>query len=107
MPPTIVSKQGLGRTLAIWAGSLRAAPTAEANATIVSAVTLVSRRCVAAIDATLATSKQRMRSLDQNAEQNFLMVLKKKRKSYYYRTNTYCFSLCTNGLQQSRVLNNV
>lgn len=46
---TIVSKQGLGRTLRVRAGGLCAAPTGETNATVGTAVTLTPHSHVAPI----------------------------------------------------------
>lgn len=55
---TVVSQQGLGRTLGVWAGGLCAAPTGETNATISTAVTLTPHGHVAPIYTPLEPQKQ-------------------------------------------------
>lgn len=57
MSLTVVSEQGLGRTLRVWAGGLRAAPTGETNATVGTAVTLTPHCHVASIYTPLPPQK--------------------------------------------------
>lgn len=54
---TVVSEQGLGRTLRVWAGGLRAAPAGETNATVGTAVTLTPHGHVAPIYTPLPPQK--------------------------------------------------
>lgn len=54
---TVVSKQGLGRTLRVRAGGLRAAPAGETNATVGTAVTLTPHSHVAPINTPLPPQK--------------------------------------------------
>lgn len=55
---TVVSQQGLGRTLRVWAGGLCAAPAGETNATVGTAVTLTPHGHVAPIYTPLVPQKQ-------------------------------------------------
>lgn len=54
---TVVSKQGLGRTLRVWAGGLCASPAGETNATVSTAVALTSHSHVAPIYTPLQPQK--------------------------------------------------
>ena len=54
---TVVSKQGLGRTLRVWAGGLCAASTGETNATVGTTVTLTPHCHVAPIYTPLPPQK--------------------------------------------------
>lgn len=57
MSLTVVSQQGLGGTLRVGAGGLRASPAGEANATVGAAVTLTPHSHVAPIYTPLTPQK--------------------------------------------------
>ena len=59
MSLTVVSEQGLSRTLRVWACGLRAAPAGETNATVGAAVTLTPHGHVASIYTPLQPQKHR------------------------------------------------